>query len=259
MLQKNPAKKRLEVFMMRAIKPVLLALVFTQAATTSNALMTCRPIQNRPFAAVKGFPSLAAASTSSNAAEASAVPSSSSTKYPQGAVSTAVRLNHNETPHYLLIQRGKAPNAGKWSFPGGRLEWGESALEGAQRELAEETKFECLDSNRGDNGSHLRWHPEPYGTADSIIHGDDDDDDSSDDDARVPKFHYLIAISFAELVLDEGSFGCSLPKVTSQDDAKNAQWWSLKDIQHMDVEATTPGLIQRVERAEFLYQQGALL
>jgi ADP-ribose pyrophosphatase YjhB (NUDIX family) len=39
----------------------------------------------------------------------------------------------------LMVQRGKAPNAGLWGFPGGHVEWGETALEAAVRELAEET------------------------------------------------------------------------------------------------------------------------
>ncbi|MDX2276308.1 MAG: NUDIX hydrolase [Hyphomonadaceae bacterium] len=39
----------------------------------------------------------------------------------------------------LLIERGKAPMAGQWSLPGGRIEWGESAADAALRELREET------------------------------------------------------------------------------------------------------------------------
>lgn len=39
----------------------------------------------------------------------------------------------------LLIKRGQAPRLGQWSLPGGRLEWGETLVAGALRELAEET------------------------------------------------------------------------------------------------------------------------
>ena len=39
----------------------------------------------------------------------------------------------------LMVQRGKEPNAGLWGFPGGHVEWGETALEAAVRELDEET------------------------------------------------------------------------------------------------------------------------
>ncbi|KAG7352374.1 NUDIX hydrolase domain-like protein [Nitzschia inconspicua] len=161
-------------------------------------------------------------------------------RYPRAAVSTAVRCHVNDSsgsePCYLLIKRGNPPNAGKWSFPGGKLEWGESTIVGAQRELTEETSFHGQDS--------LEWHPEPYATADSIIAAADNHETS---------FHFLIAIAFAQLQAD------ALPIVKSKDDAKEAKWWPLSEIQVMTNEMTTPGLVQRVERAEFLYRNSALL
>ena len=39
----------------------------------------------------------------------------------------------------LIVQRAQQPNAGRWGFPGGVLELGETVAEGAVRELAEET------------------------------------------------------------------------------------------------------------------------
>lgn len=39
----------------------------------------------------------------------------------------------------LLVQRRNPPDAGLWAFPGGHVEAGETALEAAARELAEET------------------------------------------------------------------------------------------------------------------------
>lgn len=41
--------------------------------------------------------------------------------------------------HVLLAQRKKQPDAGLWGFPGGHVEWGETALTAATRELREET------------------------------------------------------------------------------------------------------------------------
>lgn len=38
----------------------------------------------------------------------------------------------------LLVQRAKAP-VGLWSLPGGQVEWGETAVAAAERELMEET------------------------------------------------------------------------------------------------------------------------
>ena len=43
----------------------------------------------------------------------------------------------------LLIRRGKAPRAGEWSLPGGRIEPGERAVDAAIRELKEETAVEA--------------------------------------------------------------------------------------------------------------------
>ena len=41
--------------------------------------------------------------------------------------------------HVLMVQRGRAPAAGLWAFPGGRLEAGERLRTAAVRETAEET------------------------------------------------------------------------------------------------------------------------
>ncbi|MBE9566327.1 MAG: NUDIX hydrolase [Proteobacteria bacterium] len=42
----------------------------------------------------------------------------------------------------LLIQRGTEPNKGLWSFPGGRIELGETLFEAVKREAGEETGIE---------------------------------------------------------------------------------------------------------------------
>jgi 8-oxo-dGTP diphosphatase len=42
----------------------------------------------------------------------------------------------------VLIRRGTEPLKGRWSIPGGRLEWGETLAEGVRRELREETGLE---------------------------------------------------------------------------------------------------------------------
>ncbi len=41
----------------------------------------------------------------------------------------------------FLARRGIEPGAGRWSYPGGFLELGESAQEGARRETEEETRL----------------------------------------------------------------------------------------------------------------------
>lgn len=64
----------------------------------------------------------------------------------------------------LLVKRSKQPDAGLWGFPGGHVEWGETVLRAAQRELREETSviaepLHYLDNldllRRGDSGETL--------------------------------------------------------------------------------------------------------
>jgi 8-oxo-dGTP diphosphatase len=154
--------------------------------------------------------------------------------YPRAAVSTAVRctVTGESEAFYLLVQRGKAPAAFLWSLPGGKIELGESSLEGGQRELFEETSFEGQTS--------LSWHG-VFGTADSIIRNDD----------QSVQFHFVIALCFAQLQVVT-----SLPEVTPADDAVDAGWWSLTELATGNL-PTTPGLYGYIKRAEELYQKGA--
>jgi len=43
----------------------------------------------------------------------------------------------------LLVRRGKPPKQGEWSIPGGRIEYGETEPDAAQRELVEETSVKA--------------------------------------------------------------------------------------------------------------------
>ena len=144
---------------------------------------------------------------------------------PRAAVAVVARAG-TTPPKYALVRRSKAPGAGLWSLPGGGIDLGESTLEAARRELREETGLE--------NGA---WHAHPFTTADAI----------TDRDGQV-EFHYLIAETF-----------CSLPNaepLEAGDDAGEARWWSLEDVERMD---DVSGDCARVlRRAEALFEKGLL-
>jgi len=59
------------------------------------------------------------------------------TDFPRPVASVAVVTLYQE--HVLLVRRDKEPYRGKWSFPGGSIEPGETSREAARREALEET------------------------------------------------------------------------------------------------------------------------
>ena len=59
-------------------------------------------------------------------------------QYPRPAIGVSA-IVFDQGERVLLIRRGKPPSAGFWHFPGGKLEAGESLLEGVAREVKEET------------------------------------------------------------------------------------------------------------------------
>ena len=85
------------------------------------------------------------------------------------AVLAVVLRGQGPDTRALIVQRAQQPNAGRWGFPGGVLELGETVAEGAMRELMEETGITA----------------EPAGTLN--VH----DAVSRDDEGRV-QFHYVL-------------------------------------------------------------------
>jgi ADP-ribose pyrophosphatase YjhB (NUDIX family) len=68
--------------------------------------------------------------------------------------------------HVLLCRRGKAPNIGSWTLPGGAQELGETCEDAARRELEEETGLTVgelhfcayVDTVRRDDDGRIRFH-----------------------------------------------------------------------------------------------------
>jgi len=109
-----------------------------------------------------------------------------------------VRPMEQET-RALIVQRRQQPNAGRWGFPGGVLELGETVAQGAMRELREETGIIA----------------EPAGWLD--IH----DAITRDDEGRV-QFHYTLIAVRGVWQSGEG---------VAADDAADCAWASRADIE----------------------------
>jgi ADP-ribose pyrophosphatase YjhB (NUDIX family) len=73
-------------------------------------------------------------------------------KNPLLGVSVAVTRGES----VLLVKRGKAPLKGFWSFPGGLVEVGETLVEAAVREVAEETGLAVRISDAIDRAEVIR-------------------------------------------------------------------------------------------------------
>lgn len=112
----------------------------------------------------------------------------------------------------LLVKRARAPNQHLWTLPGGKLRWGETISQAAEREVREETGlavkagqpvhiFEYMDVRAG--------------------------------------FHYLIVDLLAQFVS-----GVARPG----DDVEAVDWFDLRALQSTDVEHNTRQLLIRLAK-----------
>lgn len=102
----------------------------------------------------------------------------------------AVVLHHD---HVLLVRRSTPPEAGRWSFPGGRVEPGERMADAAVREVREETGLD-VEIDRP-----LDWVE------------------------RIGPDHHFVIVDFAATVPER-------QEPTPGDDAADARWVNLEEI-----------------------------
>ena len=120
----------------------------------------------------------------------------------------------------LLIQRGREPMRGAWSLPGGALELGETTAEGVAREVWEET------------GVHVR-PVSLVATLDRIVR----------DEAGAVQFHYLLVDWCCVPVVSESR------EPVCGDDALDARWVPLADLQDYGLPEITMTVIERARAA----------
>lgn len=125
--------------------------------------------------------------------------------YPIPAVIAVVIHEDN----VLLVRRGQEPNKGRWGFPGGKIEIGETIKEAAIRELEEETSI--------------------YAKADSTLTIFDVLD--RDEEGKI-RYHYVLIA-----VLCQWLRGAPI----AASDAAEARWFPIDKLDEKD-----PDLIERV-------------
>jgi 8-oxo-dGTP diphosphatase len=116
----------------------------------------------------------------------------------------------------LVVRRANPPMAGRWGFPGGVLELGETVVEGAMRELFEETGV-VADAIG------------PLTVIDTI---------DRDEEGRV-RFHYTLVAVRGQWRSGEG---------VAADDADDVAWLSRADIVEGGL-LTAPALLPLIELA----------
>lgn len=114
----------------------------------------------------------------------------------------------------LLVKRGQPPHKGEWAIPGGKLRWGETLQQGAEREILEETGVII-------KAGELQYHFE------HMVAAEDGN----------PEFHYV--------VLDlAGRYISGTPQAA--DDAADARWFALDNLESVRLNKTTQQALERI-------------
>lgn len=177
---------------------------------------------------------------------------------PRAAVSVVARCEcAKDDVKYALVQRGKEPNKGIWSFAGGKIESGESTIDAAMRELWEETRLgsppDDHDGTAESVQATISWHTEGPVTSSDSIHVDDD---------GLVQWHYVISQFYARVEPVQSSSESNMlvpPRMIPSDDAADADFFSLDDIEEgIDAGQITPGVLRVIHRVEAMHAAGLL-
>lgn len=134
-------------------------------------------------------------------------------EYPDAPIVT-VGLIVRRNGRVLLVQRGKEPNKGRWSIPGGAVEPGETLRAAAEREVREECSIE---TRAGDVA----------GVFEVII----------PEASPHPRYHYVIIDFLAEYVSGE---------LAHASDSADARWVNLAELNELDVTEPARQLISNL-------------
>ncbi len=134
--------------------------------------------------------------------------------------------SHISDVYLLLIMRAKAPGAGLWSFPGGRLEFGENLVHAAQRELVEETNVQ---------GTTIHYNKSAiFHVSEAIVARDGSYLSGKDPQAYDSvAFHYVlphVALQPAADSLPCADKQTKFPASTPSDDAAASAWISMDTL-----------------------------
>lgn len=127
-----------------------------------------------------------------------------SPSHPVAGIGAVVIHNHQ----VLLVQRGTPPKQGLWCIPGGKIRFGETLQQAAEREIKEET------------GVTIKAGAPLY-VFDLI---------------ETPRFHYIVVDLLAEYISGTPQAG---------DDAMDARWFSLDDLHDPHIDMETKQLLTR--------------
>ena len=141
-------------------------------------------------------------------------------KYPKVGIGVMIKNEKNEI---LLGLRKGSHGAGEWSFPGGHLEFGETILATAKREVQEETGLELNDFKLVSVADEMRYI-------------------ASDDK------HYL------NLCL-EAVYQGGQPVIMEPDKCQEWRWFDMNDLPDKILEGTELGIKNYL--AGKIYQSGA--